>query len=564
MENTVETVEIVSYLEAGEGTRIEFKEASTEIPASFYETVCSFLNKEGGTILLGVNDDSEVIGISKEHVTKFIKSIIASSNDPDLINPPVTLSPREVEVKNKSVIIVKLNVSSQVHKCRSVVFDRENDCDLRLLDEGRIKEIYFRKRQVFTESQIVKNLTLEDLDEKLFEKAKSIIRASHPDHAWLELTNIELLKSSLLYKKDFQTGEEGLTHASALIFGKDQTIQSLFPAYKVEAMVRINDLDRWDDRLTLRTNLIDTYRQLMDFIRKHLPERFFLEKDQRKDLREIIFREFIANIIVHREYTNARATELIIYKDYVVATNPNRAMFHGPLDIYSFSPYAKNPNIRKFFTAFGWTDEIGSGIRNMTKYLRYYTPGAIPQFIEDDIFKTEIPLSVKLIADFQKELLQLTHLNLTPFTEYINNKLTDIALANDLKDEGVEVVLFELVSRWHQNGQSLHSLDWATVRDLNVELWQNTLSWEEKGTKMLGKKGLYFIQILMICTKPIALDDLMAFLKYQNRASFRDRYLKPLLDERLLQRTIPDKPNSKNQQYLITDKGKLFLAGCKL
>ncbi|RLZ10453.1 hypothetical protein [Faecalibacter macacae] len=76
---------------------------------------------------------------------------------------------------------------------------------------------------------------------------------------------LEILRSSSLYRKDFKTGEEGFTLAAALIFGKDETIQSLLPAYKVEAMVRRDNLDRWDDRITppLRTNLIDTYLRLM-------------------------------------------------------------------------------------------------------------------------------------------------------------------------------------------------------------------------------------------------------------------------------------------------------------
>lgn len=81
--------------------------------------------------------------------------------------------------------------------------------------------------------------------------------------------------------------------------------------------------------------------------------------------------------------------KLIITKTKVIATNPNRAMFHGPLDVQAFSPYAKNPTIRKFFTAFGSTDEIGSGVRNVVKFLRYYTPAGTPLFLEDDVFKTE-------------------------------------------------------------------------------------------------------------------------------------------------------------------------------
>ncbi len=127
-----------------------------------------------------------------------------------------------------------------------------------------------------------------------------------------------------------------------------------------------------DDRLILRTNLIEAYQELMNFVRNHLPSKFYLEADQRKDLRDLIFRELIANILCHREYTSHYETTFIIYKDKVVARNPNKPVFHGLLNIHTFSPYAKNPNIRKVFAALSWADELGSEVRNITKYLPHY------------------------------------------------------------------------------------------------------------------------------------------------------------------------------------------------
>jgi ATP-dependent DNA helicase RecG len=209
-----------------------------------------------------------------------------------------------------------------------------------------------------------------DLDNVLFDKAYTLIRNNRSDHPWLMVDKEQMLKDATLWRKDYQTGQEGLTLAAALIFGKDRTIQSLLPAYKVEAMVRKENKDRYDDRINppLRTNLIDTYLSLKEFINKHLPEKFYTEGDQRIDLRDKIFREVIGNVIVHREYTSALSSEIIITETSVQITNPNKPLFHGMIDSTGFNPYPKNPNIRKFFSAFGWTDEIGSGIRNTNKY----------------------------------------------------------------------------------------------------------------------------------------------------------------------------------------------------
>ena len=45
-----------------------------------------------------------------------------------------------------------------------------------------------------------------------------------------------------------------------------------------------------------------------------------------------------------------------------------------------------------------------------------------------------------------------------------------------------------------------------------------------------------------------------------DRKSFRERYLKPALDEGLIEMTIPEKPNSRLQKYRLTDKGRRWLA----
>ncbi|MEO6682896.1 MAG: RNA-binding domain-containing protein [Ginsengibacter sp.] len=558
--------ELNTIIANGEGVRIEFKKAEKEVPKSLYETICAFMNKEGGIIFLGVDDDGKIEGVDCFNRDKMISDIGVTLNNVSSFAPATTVDPIKINYENKCIIVLKIAVSSQVHKFKGCVYDRVGDGDIRITDERRIEEIYFKKRQIFTENQIYKNITLEDLDENLFKKARTIIRNINPSHSWLEMeSNMDLLRSATLYRKDFQTGENGFTLAAALIFGKDETIQSILPAYKVEAMLRIENQDRWDDRIypPLRTNLIDTYLLLMEFVRKHLPDRFYVdEKGQRVNLREMIFREVVGNLIVHREYTNRQETALIIYKNKVIATNPNRAVFTGPLDIRNFSPYAKNPSIRKFFTAFGWTDEIGSGIRNVVKYLSHYNPGGIPLFIEDDLFKAEIPLEQLMLSSFNKQLLDFLQLPLSPYLSL--DQLGKIPISSDLDGANLDIILFNLVSRWHENGIRINSLEWSIPKDFNTLEWKKVPGWSEKGIRMINKKSLYLLQILFLCIDPIPMEDLLGQLNYSNRASFRERYLLPLISEKLLERTIPDKPSSKLQRYIITHKGILFLGGIEL
>jgi ATP-dependent DNA helicase RecG len=48
-------------------------------------------------------------------------------------------------------------------------------------------------------------------------------------------------------------------------------------------------------------------------------------------------------------------------------------------------------------------------------------------------------------------------------------------------------------------------------------------------------------------------------LGYKNHFDNHKRYLEPILNNYLIEMTIPDKPKSKNQKYQLTDKGKQTL-----
>ena len=548
-------------LAAGEGKRIEYKKAEQNIPVNLYDSIVSFANTEGGTIILGADDNGEIIGIDPSQSMRFITNIATSLNDPDCVSPSLYLTPTEFDHLDGKLIIIEVDRSSVVHNHADRIYWRDGDADIDVTgNHAKISEIYFQKRSSYSESVIYPALTMDDLSKDLFNEARSIIRGFRPTHPWISISDEQLLRESSLYTKDYKTGEEGLTLAAALIFGKDNVIHSILPAYKVEALLRKKDLDRWDDRLVLRTNLIHTYQKLLEFIRKHLPEKFYQEDTQRKDLRELIFREVIGNMIVHREYTDARSSDMIIYQNKVIVTNPNIPIFHGPLDPNSFNPYPKNPNIRKFFTSFGWTDEIGSGVRNTTKYLNYYVPEAKPIFFENDLFRTLIPLSYISLSQFANSVIEWIDLPIES-EDHLKKSLSQIQLDPDLGSVDWKNLILYLVPRWNENGTRLEELDWPKNQALTKADIEKVPGWDENGTKLMHKKMVYLIKVLILTSEPLGLDKIMDWMDYKNKNTFRNNYILPLRKVDFIKMTIPDKPSDPNQKYVITEKGKLFLAG---
>lgn len=58
--------ELKNVLLIGETIGVEFKKCSNGIESDTYETVCSFLNRYGGDIYLGITDKGVVSGISEK------------------------------------------------------------------------------------------------------------------------------------------------------------------------------------------------------------------------------------------------------------------------------------------------------------------------------------------------------------------------------------------------------------------------------------------------------------------------------------------------------------------
>jgi len=118
-----------------------------------------------------------------------------------------------------------------------------------------------------------------------------------------------------------------------------------------------------------------------------------LQGDQRISLREKIFREVVANILIHREYTNAFPTSFIIYKDKVESKNANKPHVWGKLKPGNFEPFPKNPHIAQIFTQMGRSEALGTGVQNVFKYNKIYSKTDKNIFSEDNVFVTEVPLS---------------------------------------------------------------------------------------------------------------------------------------------------------------------------
>ena len=390
--------DIEKIIANGENITVEFKESRSELNKDVYQSVGAMLNRLGGHLLLGVKDDKTIVGVDRACIDKIKRNFATSINNPDKMSPTFYTNLEEYEVDGKILLYAFIPNSPEVHRVSGRIFDRNEDGDVDITDNTNlVGQLYNRKSNMYTETKIFSHADLADLDKDTFSKIRIMAHnRANREHMWENLTDLELLKSANLYRKDPLTGEEGLTLAGILLLGSQQLIFSALPHYKTDAIVRIKNTDRYDDREVILDNLVQSYYKLMAFVSKHLDDKFYLEDSQRIDVRNMIFREVCANMLIHREFSSAYPAKIIIEKDAVRTENANKPNGYGTIDAFNFSPYPKNPTIAKFFREIGLADELGSGIKNVNRYLKIYS-GGTPEFIEADIFQQILPISESAI-----------------------------------------------------------------------------------------------------------------------------------------------------------------------
>lgn len=471
----------------GEGIAVEFKLSRGSVSGSVFETVCAFLNRSGGELLLGVADDGKVVGIDPDKLDAIRRDFATTINNPQKLSPPCYLSLQTVHVGQRDVLYLHVPASSQVHRCKGRIFDRNEDGDFDVTDtHALVSAMYVRKQASFSENTIYPYARLPDLRSDVIDRVRKLAARRQGDHPWVDLGDMELLKSAQLYLRDFRTGEQGITLAGILLFGRHETILSLLPAFKTDAILRRENVDRYDDRDDIRTNLIDSYDRLVDFGEKHLNDPFYLEGDQRVSLRGRILREVVANLLIHREFTSAFPAKLVIERGRFFTENSNRPHGHGLIDPQHFSPFPKNPTIARVFKEIGRADELGSGVRNLFRYCRTYA-GHDPQLIEEDIFRFVLPISKR-----------------TVYGEWSDSVAASTAARQD----------------------------------------------DDVAPQATPQATPQADAVLSYCAEARTRQEIQRVIGVKDRKHFRRNVLQPLLDAGLLRPTIPGKPTSPKQRYV--------------
>lgn len=526
----MDTKSIRQIIGGGENAFVEFSNCTTEITDSVFQTICSFLNKEGGTLIIGVQDFGKVIGVANLYIDSMLAKI--SHTLEKEFSPAVTLTPQVEDIDGKKVIRLSIPQCEGVQRYRNKVYDRfGNEVSDITYSYNLVENIHLRKKKESSENIVCPFLRMHEFEEKSFVTMRKTISILNPHHPWLDLTDEEILHTAGFWRKDPLSNKEGFVLGAVLLFGKEVTIQNYCPAlHRTDAIYRNISYQqfmqpfsgypesKFDDRDIIFSNLIESYIRLISFTKRNLPERILEINGKRIDVRKKVFGEIVSNMLVHREYTHKHPARLLLFSDMVITENGSRPLQTGNVTFDTLESRTKNPLITKVFQEMGWTGEPGSGV----KHIRTYAP------LYDKSYEVDVQNGEKFVFSITYGRAEgLTRLETT------NNSQQQEKLHDRKPKERVEIkhewpILYE-----SKLFEACPSID---------------ISYVDKAES-----------ILEACVKPLPIQEMMQMVHQSNRTRFRQNIIRPLLDEGLLAMRIPTKPSSPLQKYFTTEKGKALL-----
>ncbi|MBP7653270.1 hypothetical protein KA977_07600 [Candidatus Dependentiae bacterium] len=297
---------------------------------------------------------------------------------------------------------------------------------------------------------------------------------------------------------------------------------------------------RWVDRYSSEENIINTFVEFNRRLRNLIPEPFSLSADDltRNDdntARKAI-REALVNILIHMDYFDRKGARITVYDDRIELYNPGCLRFDKKRLFKEHITEPRNPSLAKIFRILQWAERTGEGmftIRNGWTEFGFLSP-KIKDDKELNYFELTLPLVKKTAtATFTARIES------NKKSDQDSEKVTKLSEKSDQVDEKVTKSLYN--DKYDKLIKILEFPDKKEMTKPQLKIIENV-------RKILEK-----------CLEPKEISDLMKLINQKHRTYFRNNYINIMLKAQLLDMVIPDKPNSPNQKYFTTNKGKEIL-----
>lgn len=387
--------ELLDMIANGENSRVEFKRDDELKPESLAKELVAFSNMDGGSLLLGVEDDGTVSGTRKRNLEEWVMSACRDKIRPGIV--PAFEAFKNVE-DGRDVAVVHARPGYSVH---ALWHNNSSKYLIRVGSRSReangeeLGRLYRQKGPVKAESIPAMGATVADMDRRRLRDyfgniRKQEIPDDQDDGGWkMLLENTELISS------------DGLTFASLLLFGKNPN--KFLPQAGIGAVAFQGTEKDYDfrERQSLcgpMTPLLDKTGQIVEnglveqalgFVHRNTLVSVRSEggrRVQRPAYPDDVLREGIVNALVHRNYLlSSTDIELSIYIDRIEIVSPGR-LPNGitPKRMRTGVRAPRNPLLMNVMRDYNYSESMGMGVlRKIIPGMKEHN-GTEPDLVEED------------------------------------------------------------------------------------------------------------------------------------------------------------------------------------
>ncbi len=360
-----------------------------ELPRSFWETYSAFANTDGGRILLGATErpDGSLEPLGVRSPRKVRKELWDSLGNRQVVSANLLLERdvEEVECEGRVMLLVAVPRAGRAQRPvylgsnpLSGAFRRGFEGDYRC-PEAEARRMLADAVDDTRDARLLPGFGVGDLDAGSLAAYRNVFRSTKPGHVWLGLDDVELLRSLGGWGRDRQSGEEGLTLAGLLMFGRQPTILEAVPYYLVD--YREEPLDdpeqRWVDRVTTdgtwSGNLFDFFRRAYERLTRDLKVPFRLEEGHHRRDETLVheaLREALVNTLIHADYSGSVGILVVRRPDGFSFRNPGDLRVPPRQALAGGSTDCRNRSLQKMFQQIGEGEQAGSGLPKILRAWR--------------------------------------------------------------------------------------------------------------------------------------------------------------------------------------------------
>ncbi|GAF05322.1 RNA-binding domain-containing protein [Saccharicrinis fermentans] len=517
-------MKISELIAKGESKILELKEALPK-NENIAKTVIAFSNTSGGKLIIGVNDKREIVGIDDAELFQMqdkIASIIADNCSPGIM--PEIYS---INIEGKLVLVIEVvrgNLKPYFFKNQGKVdgtYIRLGATN-RIADQETISELERQKRHISFDEEICYELEYSQLDvSPLLNKFESIGKPLNNE----KLENLKLIKS--------ENGKVYPTNALMIILGKFMHCTVKCARFKGTTMsVFIDKKEYGGDVFSILDNT-------QHFVLNHINLGAEIKGLYRKDIYEIpeiALREALVNAIIHRDYVHGgRDIKVGVYDDIVNIVSPGCIPNNISLeDIFNGRSEARNRVVSNIFKELGLIEQWGSGINRIISACEEHELKTPKIAEENDFFDIEF---------------------------YRPRTITDEKMSGNVrKPSGKPELQPESKSAQPELQQELKALLKQGIEKEQQELQQEFKDRQPE----LQPESLYAALVLRLAENNLSKQGLADALGHKSISGQLKVVIAKLLDDQLIEWTIPEKPNSSKQKYKLTKRGVAFYALIKV